>query len=97
MGTTSVVEAARRALGPVGVMLPVSMSSVPSVELQREAVRRSESAGYRAASLPCRPMQPTTPCFCFSRTVTVLRSRRTSAGDDVTRALGSRPRRRTHR
>lgn len=49
MGTTSVVETARRALGPVGVMLPVSMSTVPSVELQREAVRRLESTGYRAA------------------------------------------------
>ncbi len=49
MGTTTVVEAARRALGPVGVLLPVSTTSTPSADLQREAVRRLESAGYRAA------------------------------------------------
>lgn len=45
----TVVEAAGRALGPVGVLLPVSMSSMPSVERQREAVHRLEHAGYRAA------------------------------------------------
>jgi probable F420-dependent oxidoreductase len=49
MGTITVVEAARRALGPVGVFLPVSQTSTPSVDLQREAVRQLESAGYRAA------------------------------------------------
>jgi probable F420-dependent oxidoreductase len=49
MGTTTVVEAARRALGPVGVFLPVSQTSTPSADLQREAVRQLESAGYRAA------------------------------------------------
>ena len=49
MEPTTIVEAARRALGPVGVFLPVSHTSAPSVDLQREAVRRLESAGYRAA------------------------------------------------
>ena len=49
MGTTTVVEAARRALGPVGVFLPFSGTSAPSADLQREAVRRLERAGYRAA------------------------------------------------
>ncbi len=48
MGTTTVVEAARRALGPVGVFLPFSRTSAPSADLQREAVRRLERAGYRA-------------------------------------------------
>jgi probable F420-dependent oxidoreductase len=49
MGTTTVVEAARRALGPVGVFLPFSGTSAPSADFQREAVRRLEHAGYRAA------------------------------------------------
>jgi probable F420-dependent oxidoreductase len=49
METTSVVDAARRALGPLGVCLPVSLTSTPSVELQREAVGRLEQAGYPAA------------------------------------------------
>ncbi|AHH96836.1 TIGR03620 family F420-dependent LLM class oxidoreductase [Kutzneria albida] len=49
MGTTTVVDAARRALGPVGVCLPVSFTSAPPVDLQRAAVRRLERAGYRAA------------------------------------------------
>jgi probable F420-dependent oxidoreductase len=49
MGTTTVVEAARRALGPVGAFLPVSTGSAPSADLQREAVGRLERAGYRAA------------------------------------------------
>ena len=49
METMTVVEAARRALGPVGVLLPVSMTSVPPVDLQRDAVNRLEHAGYRAA------------------------------------------------
>ena len=49
MGTTTVVEAARRALGPVGVFLPFSRTSASSADLQREAVRRLERAGYRAA------------------------------------------------
>src|SRR6202020_2026080 len=49
MGTTTVVESARRALGPVGVFLPFSRTSPASADLQREAVRRLERAGYRAA------------------------------------------------
>src|ERR1700691_1570985 len=48
MGTTTVVESARRALGPVGVFLPFSRTSPSSADLQREAVRRLERAGYRA-------------------------------------------------
>ena len=49
MGPTSVVNAARQALGPAGVCLPVSFTSAPSADLQREAVGRLERAGYRAA------------------------------------------------
>ncbi len=49
MGTTTVVEAARRALGPVGVLLPVSTTGAPSVDVQRAAVRQLERVGYGAA------------------------------------------------
>jgi Luciferase-like monooxygenase len=49
MGSTSVVDAARRALGMVGVFLPVPTTSAPPADLQRAAVRRLELAGYRAA------------------------------------------------
>ena len=45
----TVVEAARRALGPVGVFLPFSIASAPSADQQRAAARRLEDAGYRAA------------------------------------------------
>ena len=45
---TSVVDAARLALGPVGVCLPVSFTSTPPADLQREAVARLERAGYGA-------------------------------------------------
>jgi probable F420-dependent oxidoreductase len=48
VGTTAVVESARRALGPVGIFLPFSRTMAPSAELQRDAVRRLERAGYRA-------------------------------------------------
>ena len=48
MGTTTVVETARRALGPVGVFLPFSRTSAVSADLQREAVRRLERVGYGA-------------------------------------------------
>jgi probable F420-dependent oxidoreductase len=44
----TVVDAARKALGPVGVCLPVSFTSPPSAESQREAVGRLERAGYAA-------------------------------------------------
>jgi probable F420-dependent oxidoreductase len=48
MGTTT-VEAARSALGPVGVFVPFSITSPPDADQQREAARRLEGAGYRAA------------------------------------------------
>jgi probable F420-dependent oxidoreductase len=44
----TVVHAARQALGPVGVCLPVSFTSAPDADLQRDAVGRLEQAGYRA-------------------------------------------------
>jgi probable F420-dependent oxidoreductase len=45
----TVVEVARRTLGPVGVFLPFSIAGAPSADQQREAARRLERAGYRAA------------------------------------------------
>ena len=45
---TTVVDAARRALGPVGLTLPVSFTDALSIDLQREAVERLEGAGYHA-------------------------------------------------
>ncbi|MEV1249537.1 TIGR03620 family F420-dependent LLM class oxidoreductase [Nonomuraea sp. NPDC050022] len=48
MRTTTVVDAARQALGPVGLTLPVSFTSALSIDLQREAVERLERAGYHA-------------------------------------------------
>lgn len=45
----SVVEAARRALGPVGVYVPVPFTRWVPMDEQREAVRRLERAGYRTA------------------------------------------------
>ncbi len=44
----AVVDAARAALGPVGVCLPVSFTSTPHADLQREAVWRLEHAGYQS-------------------------------------------------
>jgi alkanesulfonate monooxygenase SsuD/methylene tetrahydromethanopterin reductase-like flavin-dependent oxidoreductase (luciferase family) len=44
-----VADAARRALGPVGALLPVSFTDPLSIDTQREAVGRLERAGYRAA------------------------------------------------
>jgi probable F420-dependent oxidoreductase len=49
MAATSVVDTARRSLGPVGVYLPIPLTSAPPVDLQREAAARLERAGYRAA------------------------------------------------
>jgi probable F420-dependent oxidoreductase len=46
--TAAAVDAARAALGPVGVCLPVSFTGTPHADLQREAVRRLEHAGYQA-------------------------------------------------
>ena len=48
MGNSTMVEEARRALGPVGAFLPVPTTSAPPIDLQRDAVRRLERAGYRA-------------------------------------------------
>ncbi len=51
MGTAVVdtaVDVARQALGPLGAILPVSFTSAPSIDMQREAVGRLERAGYRA-------------------------------------------------
>jgi probable F420-dependent oxidoreductase len=47
--TTTLVESAREALGPVGAFLPVQTTSAPPADQQRDAVRRLERAGYRAA------------------------------------------------
>ena len=47
MGTTTVVETARRALGPAR-FLPFSRTSASSADQQREAVGRLERAGCRA-------------------------------------------------
>src|ERR1700694_2557547 len=49
MDTDTVGDAAREALGPVGVYLPLGFASAPTAALQREAVGRLERAGYRAA------------------------------------------------
>lgn len=45
----SAVEAARRALGPVGVYVPVPFTRWIPMDEQREAVVRLEDAGYRTA------------------------------------------------
>ena len=37
------VEAARRAIGPVGALLPVTFTEAPSVHAQRDAVERLET------------------------------------------------------
>jgi probable F420-dependent oxidoreductase len=49
MAPTSVVDAARQSLGPVGVYLPIPFTSAPPIALQREAAARLEHAGYRTA------------------------------------------------
>jgi probable F420-dependent oxidoreductase len=49
MSEPEVIEAARSALGPVGVLLPVTMGVPPTFDQQREATARLERAGYRAA------------------------------------------------
>jgi probable F420-dependent oxidoreductase len=49
VGATSVAEAARESLGPVGVYLPAPPRSTPPVSVQRTAIARLEAAGYRAA------------------------------------------------
>jgi probable F420-dependent oxidoreductase len=49
MTSSSVVDAARRSLGPVGAFLPIPFTSLPPIELQLEAVSRLERAGYGTA------------------------------------------------
>jgi probable F420-dependent oxidoreductase len=49
MSSTSVVDAARQSLGPVGAYLPVPFTTAPPASLQREAAGRLERAGYRTA------------------------------------------------
>jgi probable F420-dependent oxidoreductase len=44
---STVVDAARDALGPVGVCLPGSLTVALNADLQRDAVRRFDHAGYR--------------------------------------------------
>jgi probable F420-dependent oxidoreductase len=48
MADASTIEAARRALGPIGVFLPFSGDAAPTMDAQRDAVRRLEATGYRA-------------------------------------------------
>jgi probable F420-dependent oxidoreductase len=48
MNADPTVDQARQALGPVGVMLPVTFSTAVPVDLQRAAVQGLERAGYRA-------------------------------------------------
>ncbi|MGF6881807.1 putative F420-dependent oxidoreductase [Nocardia sp. GAS34] len=45
----TLVEAARAAIGPVGIALPINFAAPPPLDLQRDAVRRLEAAGYRTA------------------------------------------------
>jgi probable F420-dependent oxidoreductase len=46
--SSTTVEDIRKALGPVGVCLPVSFTDALSIDAQREAVVRLERLGYRA-------------------------------------------------
>ena len=46
MSTTLDVDAVRRRLGPVGALLPVTFTEMPTVDRQRDAVGRLERAGY---------------------------------------------------
>jgi probable F420-dependent oxidoreductase len=48
MNTTDIVDDARRAVGPVGACLPVSFTTTPAADLQRDAAIRLERAGYQA-------------------------------------------------
>jgi hypothetical protein len=45
MSTTDIVDNARQALGSVGACLPVSFTTTPAADLQRDAVMRLEGAG----------------------------------------------------
>lgn len=48
MAPSSVVQAARAALGPVGTYLPIALTATPPIDEQRAAARRLEQAGYRS-------------------------------------------------
>lgn len=48
MNNAPLVEATRRALGPVGAFLPSPTAAAAPVDRQRDAVRRLEQAGYTA-------------------------------------------------
>ncbi len=47
MGTSTVVDRTRAALGSVGAFLPISVSEIASADAQRAAVGRLERAGFR--------------------------------------------------
>jgi alkanesulfonate monooxygenase SsuD/methylene tetrahydromethanopterin reductase-like flavin-dependent oxidoreductase (luciferase family) len=50
VGSSDRVSTGRQALGPVGAFLPNNPgASLPPVQVQRDAARRLERAGYRAA------------------------------------------------
>ena len=49
MATADMVESARQAVGPIGVFVPNSMTEPIPAAAQRDAVRRFERLGYRAA------------------------------------------------
>jgi len=49
MESSSLNTAARRSLGRVGAFVAASFTEPPSIDWQREAVRRIETAGYRTA------------------------------------------------
>lgn len=46
-GRPTTIEAARTAMSPVGVLLPVTFTEAPSTDVQRDAVVRLERLGYR--------------------------------------------------
>lgn len=49
MGTTTVVDAARAALGQSGAFMPVTVDAAPTADMLRDAAQRLERVGYRAA------------------------------------------------
>ena len=49
MTTASMIDSARRSLGPVGAFVPISFTTTAPIDQQRETARRIEHAGYRAA------------------------------------------------
>jgi len=49
MSELELIDATRRALGTVGILLPVTLDVPAPIDSQREAVRALEDAGYRSA------------------------------------------------